>query len=404
MNGNRPGTNTLTVTVFVFPGVRLLDVTGPVEVFASANEFGGRYRVQIVSEDGADVITSAGTRISADRSVDEIREPSDVLLIPGGPEWETLIKDDSLLDVIRRLNGTAGCTASVCSGAFLLAAAGLLDGRRATTHWRFTRQLALRYRSVRVQPDAIFVRDGKMMTSAGVSAGIDLSLALVEEHYGADVARAVAKDMVVFMQRPGGQSQFSVRSQIPYSRQEVLRRILDAVAEDPGANHSLPAMARRAGVSVRHLARLFQEEVGTTPGRYVEQVRVEAAQVLLETGDDSMAVVARRTGFGSPESLRRAFVRHLGITPGVFRNRFRTTGATLKDTEPANGSGHADSGDAGRPHASPMSLPGNGNGIRSASAARDSGAAKGSAKYCVSCTTWPSANSMTLTETVGTPS
>ncbi|MFJ9539823.1 GlxA family transcriptional regulator [Streptomyces sp. NPDC101225] len=335
MNGNRPGTNRLTVTVFVFPGVRLLDVTGPIEVFASANAFGGRYRVQIVSEDGAGVITSAGTRIHADRRAGDVRDPSDVLVIPGGPEWETLIKDDELLDVVRRLNGTAGRTASVCSGAFLLAAAGLLDGRRATTHWRFTRQLALRFPSVRVQPDALFVRDGTMMTSAGVSSGIDLALALVEEHYGAGVARAVAKDMVVFMQRPGGQSQFSVRSQIPHSRQELLRRILDAVAEDPGADHSLSAMARRSGVSVRHLTRLFHEEAGTTPARYVEQVRVEAAQVLLETGDEPMAVVARRTGFGSPESLRRAFVRHLGVTPGAFRTRFRTTGIPLNGGETA---------------------------------------------------------------------
>jgi transcriptional regulator GlxA family with amidase domain len=323
---NRAGMGTRTVTVFVFPGVRLLDVTGPIEVFASANEFGGRYRVQTVSEDGADVITSAGTRISADLAVADVREPSDVVVIPGGPEWETLIKDDALLDVVRRLHDHARCTASVCTGAFLLAAAGLLDGRRAATHWRQARQLALRFPSVRVEPDAIFVRDGRMMTSAGVSAGIDLSLALVEEHYGAQVARSVAKDMVVFMQRPGGQSQFSVRSQVPHSRREILRRVLDEVAENPGANHTLPAMARRAGVSVRHVTRLFDEEVGTTPARYVEQVRLEAARVLLETGDDAMAVVARRTGFGSPESMRRAFVRHLGVTPGAYRTGFRTTG------------------------------------------------------------------------------
>jgi transcriptional regulator GlxA family with amidase domain len=165
-----------------------------------------------------------------------------------------------------------------------------------------------------------------MMTSAGVSAGIDLSLALVEEHFGAEVARAVAKDMVVFMQRPGGQSQFSVRTHTPHSRQEVLRRVLDEVVANPGATHTLPAMSRRAGISVRHMSRLFDEEVGTTPARYVEQVRLEAAQVLLETGDDSLPVVARRTGFGSAESLRRAFVRHLGVTPGAFRTSFRTTG------------------------------------------------------------------------------
>ncbi|MFE0510774.1 GlxA family transcriptional regulator [Streptomyces sp. NPDC058964] len=331
MNRNRPESDPLTVTVFVFPGVRLLDVTGPIEVFASANDFGGRYRVRTASEDGAEVITSAGTRIGADVSVDEVREPCDVLLIPGGPEWETLIKDEAVLDAVRRLSEKARCTASVCTGAFLLAAAGLLDGRRAATHWRESRQLALRFPSVKVRPDAIFVRDGRMMTSAGVSAGIDMSLALVEDHYGAEVARAVAKDMVVFMQRPGGQSQFSARSRIPHPRQEGLRRVLDEVAENPGANHTLSAMARRAGVSVRHVTRLFYEEVGTTPGRYVEQVRLEAARVLLETGDDSMPVVARRTGFGSSESLRRAFVRHLGVTPGAYRASFRTTGVGTMD-------------------------------------------------------------------------
>lgn len=333
MNHQSPGTDPLTVTVFAFPGVRLLDVTGPIEVFASANEFGGRYRIRIASENGADVVTAAGTRLSADVSVDAIEEPCDVLVIPGGPEWETLIKDDALLDVVRQLNEKARCTASVCTGAFLLAAAGLLDGRRAATHWRHSSQLAQRFPSVRVEPDAIFVRDGRMMTSAGVTAGIDLSLALVEEHYGAEVARAIAKDMVVFMQRPGGQSQFSVHARAPQTRQLMLRRVLEAVAEDPGANHTLSAMARRAGVSVRHVTRLFYDEVGTTPARYVEQVRLEAAQVLLETADDPMPVVARRSGFGSPESLRRAFVRHLGVTPGAFRASFRTTGVGAKDAE-----------------------------------------------------------------------
>jgi len=340
MNHNHPRTGPLTTTVLVFPGIRLLDVTGPIEVFASANEFGGRYRVRVVSEDGAAVITSAGTRIGADLAIDDVREPYDVLVVPGGPEWETAIKDDTLLDAVRRLHGMARCTASVCTGAFLLAAAGLLRGRRAVTHWRQSRQLAVRFPSVRVQPDAIFVRDGPMMTSAGVSAGIDLSLALIEEHFGAEVARSVAKDMVVFMQRPGGQSQFSVRSQVPYSRQETLRPVLDAVVANPGAPHTLTAMSRRAGVSVRHMSRLFDEEVGTTPARYVERVRLEAAQVLLETGDDSLPVVARRTGFGSAESLRRAFVRHLGVTPGAFRTSFRTTGTgtvtgTRVDTDTA---------------------------------------------------------------------
>ncbi|MFD9093327.1 GlxA family transcriptional regulator [Streptomyces collinus] len=327
----------LLVTVLVFPGVRLLDVTGPIEVFASANEFGGRYRVRIVSPDGADVVTSAGTGLRVDLPAAQVPYDSDVVVVPGGPEWPSLIKDDTLLDAVRALDARSGRTVSICTGAFLLAAAGLLDGRRATTHWRFTDQLALRYPKVSVDPDALFVRDGHIMTSAGVSSGIDLSLALVEEHLGADTARTVAKDMVVFMQRPGGQSQFSVRTRTPRARQELLRQVLDAVAENPSANHTVAAMARRAGVSSRHITRLFHDEMGTTPARYVEEIRLEAAQALLESGDDPMATVARRTGFGSAESLRRAFTRRLGITPGTYRARFRTTGTgELTDAEAAH--------------------------------------------------------------------
>ena len=324
------GTGPFTVRVLVFPGVRLLDVTGPIEVFTSANDFGGRYRVQVVSEGGRDVVASGGTRLGADLSVDDARQPCDVLIIPGGPEWERVIKDDALLEVIRQLNAKARCTASVCTGAFLLAAAGLLDGRRAATHWRHAGQLALRFPAVRVEPDAIFVQDGPMMTSAGVSAGIDLSLAVVERHYGAPVARAVARDMVVFMQRPGGQSQFSARSQAVHTRHEMLRHVLDAVVEDPAGNHALPAMARRAGVSARHVTRLFADEVGITPARYVEQVRMEAARALLEAGDETLDVVARRAGFGSPESMRRAFMRHLGVLPSAYRASFHTTGVDTR--------------------------------------------------------------------------
>ncbi|MFJ3760566.1 GlxA family transcriptional regulator [Streptomyces sp. NPDC090080] len=332
---DRPsGRQPLLVTVLVFPGVRLLDVTGPIEVFSSANDFGGRYRVRTVSPDGADVVTSAGTGLRVDLSAAEARDVSDVVIVPGGPEWPSLVKDEALLDTVRALDERGRRTASICTGAFLLAAAGLLDGRTATTHWRFADQLALRYPRVTVAADALFVRDGHIMTSAGVSSGIDLSLALVEEHFGADVARSVAKDMVVFMQRPGGQSQFSVRTRTPRARQEMLRRVLDTVAEDPSADHTLAAMARRAGVSARHMARLFHDEMTTTPARYVERIRMEAAQAMLEEGDDPMATVARRTGFGSPESLRRAFTRNLGVTPGTYRARFRTTDAAAAAGSP----------------------------------------------------------------------
>ncbi|MFF4243429.1 GlxA family transcriptional regulator [Streptomyces sp. NPDC001822] len=332
MNRKHADSGALLVTVFVFPGVRLLDVTGPIEVFTSANEFGGRYRLSVVSADGEEVRTAAGTRLGVDSAVGDVHGTSDVLVVPGGPDWERMIKDEELLGSVRTLDARARRTVSVCTGAFLLAAAGLLEGRRAATHWRHSQRLAQLFPAVRVEHDAIFVRDGKVTTSAGVSAGIDLSLAVVEEHSGAEVARAVAKDLVVFMQRPGGQSQFSVRARAPHTRQETLRRILDAVTEDPGADHTLAAMARGAGISARHITRSFRDELGTTPARYVEQVRLEAAQAMLETGDDPMTAIARRTGFGSPESLRRAFVRNLQVTPGAFRARFHTTGSGVRNT------------------------------------------------------------------------
>ena len=332
---------TRTVTTLVYPGVRLLDVTGPAEVFASANDFGARYRLRMVSLGRRDVETSAGARLSADGEVERSMGDNDVVLIPGGPHWKESVRNDALLDAVRILDTTSRCTASVCTGAFLLAAAGLLDGRRATTHWRHTAELAIRHPSVRVDPDALFVRDGRMMTSAGVSAGIDMALALVEEHHGAETARAVAKDMVVFMQRPGGQSQFSVHSQAHPTRHGLLRGLLDTVVADPGANHTLTAMARRTGISERHVTRLFHDEAHTTPARYVERVRLEAAQVMLERGDEPLATIARRTGFGSPESMRRAFAKHLDVTPGAFRSRFRTTGASARsaDVEPRPAAG-----------------------------------------------------------------
>jgi transcriptional regulator GlxA family with amidase domain len=315
------------VLVYVYDGARVLDVTGPLEVFSCANDFGGRYAIRVVSAGGTDVVASSGTRIGADCAVEAVRDRYDVLVVPGGPAWSLTMTQEPVLTAVRDLADHADHTASVCTGAFLLASAGLLAGRRATTHWRFSAELARRFPDVTLEPDAIFVYDGPVITSAGVTAGIDLSLALVEDHYGSGVARAVAKDLVVFMQRPGGQSQFSVRAAMPRTRHDPLREIMDAVVASPAEDHSLQAMARRAGLSVRHLTRLFDEEVGLTPARYVERVRVEAAQGLLEARDDPVHVVARMAGLGSPESLRRAFVRQIGTTPAAYRARFRTTGA-----------------------------------------------------------------------------
>jgi transcriptional regulator GlxA family with amidase domain len=202
----------------------------------------------------------------------------------------------------------------------------LLDGRRATTHWELADQLAVRFPAVQVDSNAIFIQDGPVITSAGVTSGIDLALALVEEDLGAETARLVAKHLVVFLQRPGGQSQFSVRLSAGQARHEVVRKLLDAITADPAGDHSLDVLADRAGVSSRHLARLFHEEVGSTPARFVEKVRVEAAQHLLEATTGSLDVIARQSGLGTPETLRRAFTRVLGTTPGTYRNRFHTTG------------------------------------------------------------------------------
>jgi transcriptional regulator GlxA family with amidase domain len=202
----------------------------------------------------------------------------------------------------------------------------MLDGRRATTHWAHCAQLAREYPRVLVDPDALFVQDGRYITGAGISAGTDMALAIVENDYGTDVARRVARWVVVFLQRPGGQAQFSMWSQAGSPTTRGLRQVLDEVVLDPAADHSTVAMAARASVSERHLARMFRDEVGMTPARYVERTRLEAAKLMLVTSDDSQGTVARRAGFGSPETMRRIFRRNLGVSPGGYRSRFGTTG------------------------------------------------------------------------------
>ncbi|MFJ2650380.1 GlxA family transcriptional regulator [Streptomyces sp. NPDC087420] len=330
----RRGAEPRDIVVFVYDGVRLMDVAAPLEVFATAAGLGGSYALTVCSADGAPVITSTGTRLHADAAVSELGGVGGAggageihtVIFPGSDDLPHHPPPDGLLDAVTFLAGRSARVASVCTGAFALAAAGLLDGRRATTHWRHAAVLARRHPAVTVNPDAIFVRDGHTYTSAGVTAGIDLALALVEDDEGADLAREVARDLVVFLRRPGGQSQFSVAARTPSPRHDVLRGLLDEMAGDPAADHSLPALARRGGLSARHLTRLFNEQVGSTPAAYVESVRLEAAQALLEAGE-TVTGAARRSGLGSDESLRRVFLRHLGVTPSTYRARFRTTGA-----------------------------------------------------------------------------
>jgi transcriptional regulator GlxA family with amidase domain len=316
------------VVVVAFDGVRFLDVVGPLEVFAVANEQGDFYSARVSSPGGLDVITTTGNRLGADLALEEVAaEGIDTLLVAGSPNWNLLL-DEDLVREVGRLAPGARRIVSVCTGAFALAAAGLLDGKRAGTHWRHAAAMRRQFPNVQVDPDALFVRDGNIFSSAGIAAGIDLALALVEEDLGAEVARTTAKVLVVFLQRPGGQSQFSVWTKTPAVRHEPLRRVLDAVALDPAGDHTIPAMAARARFSERHLSRLFEEHLGSRPGEYVERVRLEVARAMLEAGDESLSAVAKQSGLGSEETLRRAFIKRFGVSPGAYRSRFQTTGVT----------------------------------------------------------------------------
>jgi transcriptional regulator GlxA family with amidase domain len=320
-----PGTDSHDVVVLLYDGIQMLDVTGPIDAFASANAFGAHYRIINASLSGNDVIASAGTRIGADSAVDALPDSIGTLLIPGAPSWQKSISDPTLIDAVHTLSGRSTRTVSICAGAFPLAATGLLDGRRVATHWKLANHLAARFPSVTVDSAAIFVTDGKFITSAGVTAGIDLVLSLIEHDHGATLAREVARDLVVFMARPGDQSQFSVRLEALPTHGTVVRSAMDAITSDPRRDHSLKALSSGAGVSPRHLTRLFLIETGYTPQHFIDRIRLEAACALLTGGRDSLEHVAEQTGAGSSESLRRLFKRELGITPGTYRKRFGTT-------------------------------------------------------------------------------
>jgi transcriptional regulator GlxA family with amidase domain len=313
------------VVVLLYDGIQMLDVTGPVDAFAAANTVGGHYRVTHASVSGCDVIASSGARLGADVAAPEIAETIDTLLVPGTPDWQAGISDQALVDTVRALAERATRTVAICAGAFPLAATGLLTGRRAATHWKLARHLAARFPDITVDPAAIFVTDGPYTTSAGVTAGIDLALSLIERDHGPAVARDVARELVVFMARPGDQSQFSVRTEAIPTTNSVVRATMNTITADPAANHSLDKLAAGVGVSARHLSRLFHEETGYTPQRFVDRVRLESACNLLTSGQHSLDDIADQSGVGSTTSLRRLFHRELGITPGAYRQRFRST-------------------------------------------------------------------------------
>lgn len=319
------------VVVAVFPDVDLLDVTGPAEVFALANRVtagAAGYAVRLAGPGTEPVVTSAGVRLVPDLAFAEVGAAVDTLLVPGavdmGPDGPVARVDDGVVEWVKATAPHARRIASVCVGAHLLAAAGLLDGRRATTHWSTAAQLAAEHPRVRVDADPIFVRSGRVWTGAGISTCMDLALALVAEDQGEEVALAVARQLVMYLRRQGGQSQFSV----PLSRPAAARRDIDAlrvfITEHLDEDLSAPVLAERMCLSERHFARVFRQETGASPASYVEAARVEAARRLLETTDEPLEQIAAATGMGSVETLHRAFRKQINTTPASYRRRFRT--------------------------------------------------------------------------------
>ncbi|RMI35250.1 GlxA family transcriptional regulator [Nocardia stercoris] len=310
----------------VFDGVKMLDFVGPAEVFVEANQTVSDYEVVVLSPDGRPVQTSIGTRIEVNGAADDPGR-FDTVVIPGSELPPARFVTEQVLDAARSLSARTRRLASICSGAFVVAALGLFDGRRATTHWKFTGELDRRYPAIDVRPDAIFVRDGNLYSSAGVAAGVDLALAMVEDDHGPDVARRVAQSLVVYMQRAGGQSQFSAALNGPTPRSALVRRAVDLICADPAHPHTVQTLATHARVSPRHLTRLFRAELERSPAEYVGFVRFCTARDLLHAGH-SVTEAAVAAGYGNSEALRRAFIARLGISPRKYQQRFRTTGST----------------------------------------------------------------------------
>lgn len=318
------------VAIVAFPGLQPLDAVGPHEVFTGANQVldaagapRARYRCALVARTAGPVTAESGLALHAA----PLGAPTavDTLLLPGGDGVLAAAEDPELVAWVRSAAVGARRVATVCSGAFLAGAAGLLDGRRVTTHWARADQLAARHPTTEVDPDPIYVRDGDLWTSAGVTAGIDLALALVEEDHGPGVAQTIARWLVMFLRRPGGQSQFAVPVWADPAPPGPVRAAQDLVHADPAGDWRVPELAHRVGLSPRHLSRAFTDQVGVSPGQYVTTVRVEAARRLLEEEPTTtVATVARRCGFGTAETLRRAFLRRLGVPPEQYRRRFAT--------------------------------------------------------------------------------
>jgi transcriptional regulator GlxA family with amidase domain len=314
------------IVILAFPGVQPLDVVGPAEVFAGADELaaGDAYAVEVVAKEPEPIMTrSSGYGIAPKTTIARCRGPIDTLIVAGGFGVRRAEEDADLIRWIRSAARRSRRVASVCSGAFLLARAALLEGRTVTTHWARTAELAHNHPQLTVDPNPIFIRDGDVWTSAGVTSGMDLALAMVEEDLGREIAAEIARWLVLFLQRPGGQAQFSSHLSTQLAERRPLRELQSWIADNLDADLRVEALAERAAMSPRNFARFFRRETGMTPAAYVEVLRVERARQLLEDSADPVEPIARRCGFGTPETMRRAFARRVGVAPAAYRARFQ---------------------------------------------------------------------------------
>ncbi|MFE6691679.1 GlxA family transcriptional regulator [Streptomyces sp. NPDC057743] len=313
------------IVFVIFDGFQALDLVGPHEVFQYAGRLAGGYDCQVLAPDAGPVRPSSGLSVHAGHGVADLDPRGiDTLVVAGGYGVDRAVRDGALVEWVAAAGASARRVTSVCSGVFLLAAAGLVEDHRVTTHWSRADQLARQHPQLRVDCDPIFIRDGRVWTSAGVTAGMDLALALVEDDLGRDTAHTVAQELVLFLRRPGGQSQFSVPLWSRQPSSDPIRAAVSAIHADPGARHGIADLAAQAGLSPRHLQRRFAAELGIPPAAFVERVRVEAARRALIDGEDSVETIARRCGFGTAETLRRSFHRQVGVAPSEYRDRFRT--------------------------------------------------------------------------------
>lgn len=325
---------TRRIVLVVAPGAEILDLVGPFQVFTTANSLyqaqhshsAAIYRLEIVAcAPHTSFSTNCGLQMVAHRSFRAVRGEIDTLLVAGGSAIES---DRTSPETVRWLRSAAAATrriGSVCTGALLLARAGLLNGRRATTHWNWCQHLARRYPQITVEPDPIFIRDGNVYTSAGVTAGMDLALALVEEDHGSRLALQVARHLVLYLRRPGGQSQFSAALSLQLSDRQPLRELHSWVLENLGKSLSVQTLAEHVTMSPRNFARIFRREMGTTPGKFVERLRIETARRRLEETPRGLKRIAQECGFSSVGSMRAVFQRVVGISPGQYRQHFRSS-------------------------------------------------------------------------------